>query len=108
MSTPGVFIGAWVRIEYLPDPRRFKLFAPFYPGMALAPDWALGVLFGLGGFGGMYLGARAQKHVPARVIKAILCGCVLFVAAKYGLDIFNLNCSRSFDKSLQERIVVTT
>ena len=26
-TLPGVFIGAWVRIEYLPDPRRFKLFA---------------------------------------------------------------------------------
>jgi uncharacterized protein len=26
-TLPGVFIGAWIRIEYLPDPRHFKLFA---------------------------------------------------------------------------------
>jgi len=26
-TLPGVFIGAWVRVEYLPNPRNFKLFA---------------------------------------------------------------------------------
>jgi len=26
-TLPGVFIGAWVRIEYLPDPKNFKMFA---------------------------------------------------------------------------------
>ncbi len=26
-TLPGVFIGAWVRIEYLPDPKNFKVFA---------------------------------------------------------------------------------
>jgi hypothetical protein len=25
-TLPGVFIGAWVRIKYLPDSRNFKLF----------------------------------------------------------------------------------
>ena len=25
-TLPGVFIGAWVRIEYLPDPKNFKAF----------------------------------------------------------------------------------
>ena len=25
-TLPGVFIGAWVRIRYLPDPRNFKFF----------------------------------------------------------------------------------
>jgi hypothetical protein len=31
----------------------------------------------------MYLGARTQKYVPARLIKGMLCVCVLFVAGKY-------------------------
>ncbi|MGA8281281.1 MAG: sulfite exporter TauE/SafE family protein, partial [Desulfobacterales bacterium] len=25
-TLPGVFIGAWIRIKYLPDPKNFKLF----------------------------------------------------------------------------------
>ena len=54
-----------------------------YTDMAVAPDWILGALFGLGGLFGMYLGARTQKFVPARVIKTILCVCVLFVAVRY-------------------------
>ena len=29
-TLPGVFIGAWVRIEYLPDPENFKFFAGFF------------------------------------------------------------------------------
>ena len=57
--------------------------APFYPGMAIAPDWGLGLLFGLGGMAGMYCGARLQKYVPARAIKWLLAGCILFTAAKY-------------------------
>lgn len=54
-----------------------------YTDMAVAPDWILGALFGLGGLFGMYLGARTQKHVPAKIIKGILCGCVLLVAFRY-------------------------
>jgi uncharacterized membrane protein YfcA len=59
-----------------------------YTDMAVAPDWALGVLFGFGGLFGMYLGARTQKFVPARVIKSILCACVLFVAFRYIIGFF--------------------
>jgi len=61
----------------------YHLLAGWHPEMQIAPDWLLGVLFGLGGLLGMYAGARTQKHVPARVIKAILCICILFVAGKY-------------------------
>jgi uncharacterized membrane protein YfcA len=50
---------------------------------SVAPDWHLGLLFGLGGVLGMYLGARNQKYVPARLIKGMLCVCVLYVAGKY-------------------------
>lgn len=37
-----------------------------------APDWTLGLLFGLGGLGGSYLGARLQPLLPERVVKAVL------------------------------------
>ena len=38
-------------------------------GPLTRPDWALGLLFGLGGLAGAYLGARCQKYVPERPIK---------------------------------------
>ncbi|MFH2097884.1 MAG: TSUP family transporter, partial [Pseudomonadota bacterium] len=61
----------------------YQAIAPFYPGVSVAPDWLLGLLFGLGGMVGMYLGARAQKFVPARAIKWMLAGIILFTALKY-------------------------
>lgn len=60
--------------------------APLYPNMSIAPDWLLGMLFGLGGMCGMYLGARCQKYVPAKAIKWMLSGIIIFTAAKYILD----------------------
>jgi uncharacterized membrane protein YfcA len=59
-----------------------------YTDMAVAPDWMLGILFGLGGFFGMYFGARTQKFVPAKIIKCMLCGCVLLVAVQYIVGFF--------------------
>jgi uncharacterized protein len=59
-----------------------------YTDMAVAPDWILGALFGFGGLFGMYLGARTQKFVPARIIKSILCTCVLFVSFRYIIGYF--------------------
>jgi len=61
----------------------FQAMAPFYPNLAIAPDWRLGILFGLGGMAGMYCGARAQKYVPARLIKTILAFCILFTGMRY-------------------------
>ena len=66
----------------------YQILAQFYPHLSAAPDWRLGALFGIGGILGMYLGARTQKYVPPRVIKAMLCACVLFVAGKYLLGFF--------------------
>jgi uncharacterized membrane protein YfcA len=63
--------------------------APFYPNMSVAPDWLLGTLFGVGGMCGMYLGARCQKYAPARSIKWMLSGIIVFTALKY---IFNYFC----------------
>ena len=61
----------------------YQLISPFYPNMVIAPDWMLGFLFGVGGFAGMYCGARCQKFVPAKIIKWILVGCILFPAIRY-------------------------
>jgi uncharacterized membrane protein YfcA len=61
----------------------YQVIAPFYPSMAVAPDWTLGALFGLGGFAGMYAGARCQKFVPAKYIKSFLAACILFLATRY-------------------------
>jgi uncharacterized membrane protein YfcA len=55
------------------------------------PDWPLGLLFGLGGFMGMYLGARAQKHVPQKHIKVVLGAVILALSLKYILSRI-LNC----------------
>lgn len=52
-------------------------------GLIIAPDWLLGVLFGVGGAIGMYLGARLQKYVPARAIKVMLLAILLFLAVRY-------------------------
>ncbi len=61
----------------------YQILAPHYPGMVIAPDWLLGFLFGIGGFAGMYCGARLQKFVTAKFIKWILVVCLLFTAGKY-------------------------
>lgn len=58
-------------------------------GLGIAPDWLLGILFGIGGAVGMYAGARCQKFVPARIIKLILAAGVLFVAVRYVAAFFS-------------------
>ena len=47
----------------------YYVMAPYYPGLGVAPDVALGALFGVGGFCGMYVGARMQKFIPATFIR---------------------------------------
>ncbi len=64
----------------------YQAIAPFYPDLAVAPDWILGLLFGLGGLAGTYLGARTQRFMPARAIKGILAACLLFVVGKYVVE----------------------
>jgi uncharacterized membrane protein YfcA len=65
----------------------FQIIAPLYPDMVIAPDWRLGLLFGLGGAVGMYCGARLQRFVPAVFIKSTLAFAILFTAIRY-LNIF--------------------
>jgi len=66
----------------------YQFIAAYYPTQAIAPDWGLGILFGLGGILGMYCGARCQKFFPANVIKWILCGVIFSTAAKYTIEFF--------------------
>ena len=66
----------------------YQFLSLIYTDAVVAPDWLLGACFGFGGFLGMYLGARAQKFVPARIIKGILCACVLFVSVRYLIGFF--------------------
>jgi uncharacterized membrane protein YfcA len=61
----------------------YHLIAPLYPEIAVSPDWPLGVLFGIGGMTGMYLGARCQKFVPARAIKWMLAVIILYTGIRY-------------------------
>ena len=68
----------------------YQAIAPLYPNVLIAPDWLLGILFGLGGMAGMYLGARCQKFMPANVIKWMLAGIIVFTAAKYAAGFFGI------------------
>ncbi len=68
----------------------YQAIAPFYPHLSVAPDWLLGILFGIGGMAGMYSGARCQKFVPANAIKWMLTGIMILTAAKYVFAFFGI------------------
>ena len=55
----------------------------FTGGASAAPDWALGLLFGIGGLLGSYCGARLQKHLPERSIRLLLAVLILGIALSY-------------------------
>ncbi len=67
----------------------YSLLASLYPQVSVAPDWILGILFGLGGMAGMYLGARCQKFIPAKAIKWMLVVVIIGTALKYVTEFFN-------------------
>lgn len=73
----GTFVTSMAGVAF------YQAIAPSWPGMSVAPDWLLGVLFGLGGMAGMYLGAYMQKHVPAKYIRWMLAVVVLSTAGDY-------------------------
>lgn len=62
---------------------------PAPAGVPTQPDWALGLLFGLGGMAGMYMGARLQKFVPQKMLKLLLGGLMAFLALYYLLPLFH-------------------
>jgi uncharacterized membrane protein YfcA len=61
---------------------------PATGGVSAMPDWPLGILFGIGGFAGIYLGARFQKFVPQKFIKLMLGVVILFLAIRYIVQYF--------------------
>jgi uncharacterized membrane protein YfcA len=67
----------------------YSMMAPFYPHIGpVAPDWALGALFGVGGFCGMYLGARLQKFFSGQVIRIGLGIVISGLALRYIVGFF--------------------
>lgn len=56
---------------------------PASGGLSTSPDWALGFLFGVGGFAGMYVGARLQKYMPQKFIKLMLGAMLVALALRY-------------------------
>ena len=63
----------------------YQSIAPFYQahGMLVAPDWAVGIRFGVGGIAGMYLGARTQRFIPALYLKIMLATILFGVSLAY-------------------------
>ncbi len=79
----GTFVTSVVGVAF------YQAIAPWYAGqMAVAPDWLLGALFGIGGLAGMYCGARLQKYVRAAWIKVMLGLILVGTAAKYLIGFF--------------------
>jgi uncharacterized membrane protein YfcA len=61
----------------------FYSIIPARGGLVTSPDWLLGFLFGVGGFVGMYVGARCQKFIPQKFIKLTLGIGMVFLAVIY-------------------------
>jgi hypothetical protein len=61
---------------------------PATHGASPMPDWPLGILFGVGGFIGMYLGAKTQKYMPQKFIKIIVGIAIMVLAIKYIVQYF--------------------
>ncbi|MEM1578423.1 MAG: sulfite exporter TauE/SafE family protein [Archaeoglobaceae archaeon] len=60
---------------------------PVYYSLSYPPDWKIGIALGIGGFFGMYLGARFQKFLPERIIRLCLSVIVLATSANYILQL---------------------
>jgi uncharacterized protein len=52
----------------------------------IAPEWTLGLLSGLGGLVGGYLGARLQPHLPERFLRFLLGALATNLAALYAVQ----------------------
>ncbi|MBM4327417.1 MAG: sulfite exporter TauE/SafE family protein [Deltaproteobacteria bacterium] len=68
----------------------YEFFGPLValPGQSVRPDWLLGFLFGIGGFVGMYFGARAQKFVPSSIIRPALAIVIVALGLRYVVGYF--------------------
>jgi len=61
---------------------------PATHGASPMPDWPLGILFGIGGFIGMYLGAKTQKYMPQKFIKIFVGIAIMVLAITYIVQYF--------------------
>jgi uncharacterized protein len=52
-------------------------------GGAIAPDWALGLCLGAGGFAGAYAGARLQRRLPETSLRRLLGVVACLISARY-------------------------
>lgn len=59
-----------------------------YSFMGINADWLMGLLFGAGGFLGIYLGAVCQRFLPQNVIKTGLILILLFLGIRYFISYF--------------------
>ena len=75
----GTFVTSLAGVSF------YQIVAPVYQasGMTVAPNWSLGLSFGVGGMAGMYLGARVQRFIPATYLKILLALVIFGVSAYY-------------------------
>ncbi len=68
----------------------YEFFGPYVAlqGQSVRPDWLLGLLFGLGGVGGMYMGASIQKYISASIIRPGLAAVILLLGLRYVIGFF--------------------
>jgi hypothetical protein len=78
----GTFVTSLVGVSF------YQLVAPVYQssGMMVAPNWTMGLSFGVGGMAGMYLGARTQRFIPAILLKVMLALVMFGIAVPYLLS----------------------
>jgi len=57
-------------------------------GEAVRPDWLLGLLFGIGGIAGMYMGATLQKYISAGIIRPGLAVVISVLGVRYVVGFF--------------------
>lgn len=55
-------------------------------GASAAPDWTLGLLFGVGGLLGTYWGAAVQKYLPEKFIRAFIGVLTALLAVRYVVE----------------------
>ncbi|MEE9442681.1 MAG: sulfite exporter TauE/SafE family protein [candidate division Zixibacteria bacterium] len=80
----GTFLSSTVGVLF------YIVLAPLFAAdkISAQPDWMLGLMFGIGGSLGIYLGTRIQKYIPARLIKILLLLIMLYVAIRYIIGFF--------------------
>lgn len=67
----------------------YSILAFFWKYPWAAPDWGLGILLGIGGIMGMYLGASFQKYVSPKILRFFLLLIVFFMGFHYLFKAWN-------------------